>query len=109
MNHYFSLYGGEIIFARAVGIIARGLRVPFINEGDHFYLEEFVVETVLHAAETEGYPNEDRDIETITESVVDCTLPQRLKTILRLSRNQSQYQLFPFLHQQFALYSCHPG
>ena len=53
---------------RAVGTTARGLRAPIINEGDD--LEKIVVETVLNAAEVEGYSIEDRDIVSITESIV---------------------------------------
>ncbi|MHA6250478.1 coenzyme F420-0:L-glutamate ligase [Oceanobacillus sp. CAU 1775] len=54
--------------ARAVGTTARGLRAPIINEGDD--LEKIVVETVLNAAEVEGYSIKDRDIVSITESIV---------------------------------------
>ncbi len=51
-----------------VGMAARGLRTPIISRGDD--LAEIVVQTVLDAAETEGYAIEDRDIIGITESVV---------------------------------------
>ncbi|WBL15080.1 coenzyme F420-0:L-glutamate ligase [Sutcliffiella sp. NC1] len=54
--------------ARAVGTVVRGLRGPIINEGDN--IEQIVVDTVLHAAESEKYSIEDRDIVTITESIV---------------------------------------
>jgi len=53
---------------RVVGTVVRGLRGPIINEGDN--IEQIVVETVLNAAKTEGYSIEDRDIVTVTESVV---------------------------------------
>lgn len=53
---------------RVVGTVVRGLRGPIINTGDN--MEEIVVNTVLHAAEVEGFSIEDRDIVTITESVV---------------------------------------
>lgn len=53
---------------RAVGTTVRGLRAPIINEGDH--IEQIVVETVLHAASIENFDIEDRDIVTITESVI---------------------------------------
>ncbi len=59
---------GEITLARAVGTVVRGLRGPIINEGDN--IEQIVVDTVLHAAESEKYSIEDRDIVTITESIV---------------------------------------
>ncbi|MFJ6209668.1 coenzyme F420-0:L-glutamate ligase [Lysinibacillus sp. NPDC092081] len=53
---------------RVVGTVVRGLRGPIINEGDN--IEQIVVDTVLNAAKTEGYSIEDRDIVTVTESVV---------------------------------------
>ncbi len=53
---------------RVVGTVVRGLRGPIINKGDN--IEEIVVDTVLNAAKVEGFSIEDRDIVTITESVV---------------------------------------
>ena len=53
---------------RVVGTVVRGLRAPIINEGDH--IEQIVVNTVLDAAKIEGFHIEDRDIVSITESVV---------------------------------------
>src|SRR5690606_10792360 len=53
---------------RVVGTVVRGLRTPIINTGDN--IEEIVVNTVLQAAKVEGFSIQDRDIVTITESVV---------------------------------------
>ncbi len=53
---------------RAVGTVVRGLRAPIINQGDS--IEDVVVDAVLHAAECEGFAIENRDIVTITESIV---------------------------------------
>lgn len=53
---------------RVVGTVVRGLRGPIINQGDN--IEEIVVETVLNAASVEGFSIEDRDIVTVTESIV---------------------------------------
>ncbi len=53
---------------RVVGTVVRGLRGPIINKGDD--IGEIVVNTVLNSAKVEGFPIEDRDIVTITESVV---------------------------------------
>ncbi|MGE4271810.1 MAG: coenzyme F420-0:L-glutamate ligase [Desulfitobacterium sp.] len=53
---------------RVVGTVVRGLRGPIINQGDN--IEKIVVNTVLNAAKVEGFPIEDRDIVTVTESVV---------------------------------------
>lgn len=53
---------------RVVGTVVRGLRCPIINEGDK--IDEIATSTLLRAAEVEGFKIEDRDILTITESVV---------------------------------------
>lgn len=53
---------------RAVGTVVRGLRAPIINKGDN--MEQIVVDTVLNAAKVDGFSIEDRDIVTITESIV---------------------------------------
>lgn len=53
---------------RLVGTVVRGLRAPIINEGDD--IVEIVVDTVLKASEAEGFTIRDRDIVTITESIV---------------------------------------
>ncbi|CEG29446.1 coenzyme F420-0:L-glutamate ligase [Bacillus sp. B-jedd] len=53
---------------RAVGTVVRGLRGPIINKGDN--IEQIVVDTVINAAKVEGFSIEDRDIITITESIV---------------------------------------
>ncbi|SOC39340.1 coenzyme F420-0:L-glutamate ligase [Ureibacillus acetophenoni] len=53
---------------RAVGTVVRGLRGPIINNGDD--IQQIVVDTVLNAAKIEEFSIEDRDIVTITESIV---------------------------------------
>ncbi|RST59834.1 coenzyme F420-0:L-glutamate ligase [Siminovitchia terrae] len=53
---------------RVVGTIARGLRCPIINKGDR--IEDIVVDSVLKAAEVEGFTIQNKDIVTVTESVV---------------------------------------
>lgn len=53
---------------RVVGTVVRGLRCPIINQGDQ--IEDIVVDSVLKAAEVEGYAIHDRDIVTVTESIV---------------------------------------
>lgn len=53
---------------RVVGTVVRGLRGPIINEGDD--IVQIVVDTVLNSAKVEGYEIQDRDIVTVTESVV---------------------------------------
>lgn len=53
---------------RVVGTVVRGLRGPIINKGDN--IEDIVVNTVLNTAKVEGFSIQNRDIVTITESVV---------------------------------------
>ncbi len=53
---------------RRVGTVARGLRAPIINEGDD--IVKFVVDSVLEAQKAEGFEIQDRDIISITESII---------------------------------------
>ena len=53
---------------RVVGTVVRGLRCPIIKEGDK--IEDIVVESVLKASEAEGFTINDKDIVTVTESIV---------------------------------------
>lgn len=53
---------------RVVGTVVRGLRCPIINQGDS--IEKIVVDSVLKASEVEGFTIHDRDIVTVTESIV---------------------------------------
>ncbi|RNB78580.1 coenzyme F420-0:L-glutamate ligase [Brevibacillus panacihumi] len=53
---------------RVVGTVVRGLRCPIINQGDS--IEKIVVDSVLKASEVEGFTIQDRDIVTVTESIV---------------------------------------
>ena len=53
---------------RKVGTISRGIRCPIIRENDN--LADIVVNSVLEAAESEGFEMRDRDVIAVTESVV---------------------------------------
>ena len=53
---------------RKVGTISRGIRCPIIREGDN--LADIIVESVLEAAESEGFALRDRDVIAATESIV---------------------------------------
>ena len=53
---------------RRVGTISRGIRCPIIRENDN--LADIVVESVLGAAESEGFELRDRDVISVTESIV---------------------------------------
>ena len=53
---------------RRVGTTSRGIRCPIIRQGDD--LAAIVVDSVLQAADSEGFTLRDRDVVAITESVV---------------------------------------
>ncbi|MCI8845026.1 MAG: coenzyme F420-0:L-glutamate ligase [Kineothrix sp.] len=53
---------------RRVGTISRGIRCPIIREGDD--LVKIVTDSVLEAAQSEGFELRDRDVIAVTESVV---------------------------------------
>lgn len=53
---------------RRVGTVSRGIRCPIIREGDN--LAEIIVDSVLLAAESEGFEIHDRDVIAATESIV---------------------------------------
>ena len=53
---------------RRVGTVSRGIRCPIIRSGDD--LAEIVTESVLAAAESEGFSLRDRDVVALTESIV---------------------------------------
>ena len=56
---------------RRVGTVSRGIRCPIFKEGDN--LAELVTKSVLEASEYEGFEIRDRDVISITESVVART------------------------------------
>ena len=53
---------------RRVGTVSRGIRCPIIREGDD--LAQIVTNSVLEAAEFEGFSLRDRDVISLTESIV---------------------------------------
>ncbi len=53
---------------RRVGTVSRGIRCPIIREGDD--LAAIVTESVLEAAKSEGFSLHDRDVISLTESIV---------------------------------------
>jgi len=53
---------------RRVGTISRGIRCPIIRQGDN--LAEIVANSVIEAAEIEGFELRDRDVISMTESIV---------------------------------------
>ena len=59
---------GDDHMERRVGTISRGIRCPIIRENDN--LADIVVESVIGAAESEGFELRDRDVISVTESIV---------------------------------------
>ncbi len=53
---------------RCSGTTARGIRTPIISSGDD--VEKIVVDSVLTAAQTEGFTLKNRDIIAVTEAIV---------------------------------------
>ena len=53
---------------RKVGTISRGIRCPIIREGDN--LAKIVADSVIEAAKCEGFELRDRDVISVTESIV---------------------------------------
>ncbi len=53
---------------RKTGTVSRGIRCPIIREGDD--IASMVVNSVVEAAEAEGFALRDRDVVAVTESVV---------------------------------------
>ena len=53
---------------RRVGTVSRGIRCPIIREGDD--LVQITVDSVLLAAESEGFQLRNRDVIALTESIV---------------------------------------
>ncbi len=69
-NTYFFSKEGNIMdkYERRVGTVSRGIRCPIIRQGDD--LAKIVADSVLEAAQYEGFDINDRDVISITESIV---------------------------------------
>ena len=53
---------------RRVGTVSRGIRCPIIREGDD--LSQIVTDSVIEAAQVKGFEFHDRDVISMTESIV---------------------------------------
>lgn len=53
---------------RKVGTVSRGIRCPIIRQGDN--LAKIVADSVIEAANCEGFTLRDRDVVAVTESIV---------------------------------------
>ena len=68
--HGLTIVPGNEVYCmeRKVGTTSRGIRCPIIREGDD--LAKIVVDSVLEAADSEGFGLNDKDVVAVTESVV---------------------------------------
>ncbi len=86
---------------RRVGTVSRGIRCPIIREGDD--LVKIVSESVLEAAEYEGFELHDRDVVAITESIVAraqgnyCTVEDIAKDVKTKTGGETVGVIFPIL------------
>lgn len=93
---------------RRVGTVSRGIRCPIIREGDD--LAAIVVDSVLEAAESEGFSLRDRDVISITESVVArsqgnyCTVADIAADVKKKTGGETVGVMFPILSRnRFAI------
>ena len=86
---------------RKIGTVSRGVRCPIIREGDN--LAEIVAESVLEAAQSEGFELRDRDVIAVTESVVAraqgnyCTIQDIAKDVKEKTGGGTVGVIFPIL------------
>ena len=93
---------------RRVGTVSRGIRCPIIREGDD--LGAIVVDSVLEAAESEGFSLRNRDVISITESVVAraqgnyCTVSDIAADVKKKTGGETVGVMFPILSRnRFAI------
>ncbi|MBR5897810.1 MAG: coenzyme F420-0:L-glutamate ligase [Lachnospiraceae bacterium] len=93
---------------RLVGTVSRGIRGPIIREGDD--LVKITVDSVLAAAESEGFSLRDRDVIAITESVVaraqgnDATVDDIAEDVRKKLGGETVGVIFPILSRnRFAI------
>ncbi len=88
-------------YERRVGTVSRGIRCPIIREGDD--LAAIVTESVLLAAESEGFELRDRDVISLTESIVAraqgnyCTVDDIAKDVRTKLGGGTVGVIFPIL------------
>ncbi|MBO5550850.1 MAG: coenzyme F420-0:L-glutamate ligase [Lachnospiraceae bacterium] len=93
---------------RKVGTVSRGIRCPIIRRGDD--LAAIVADSVLEAAEAEGFSLRDRDVISVTESVVArsqgnyCTVNDIAKDVRNKFGGGTVGVIFPILSRnRFAI------
>ena len=93
---------------RRVGTVSRGIRCPIIREGDD--LTQIVTDSVLEAAQIEGFKLHDRDVISLTESIVArsqgnyCTVNDLAKDVRSKLGGGTVGVIFPILSRnRFAI------
>ncbi len=93
---------------RRVGTVSRGIRCPIIRQGDD--LAAIVTDSVLSAASDEGFELRDRDVISVTESVVArsqgnyCTVDDIAKDVRSKLGGETIGVIFPILSRnRFAI------
>ncbi len=93
---------------RMVGTVSRGVRAPIIRQGDD--LAQIVVDSVLAAAQGEGFSLQDRDVVAVTEAVVAraqgnyATVEQIAKDVKSKFGDDTVGVIFPILSRnRFAI------
>lgn len=93
---------------RRVGTVSRGIRCPIIRQGDD--LAQIVTDSVLGAADSEGFSMRDRDVIAITESVVArsqgnyCSVSDIAEDVKKKLGGETVGVIFPILSRnRFAI------
>ena len=93
---------------RRVGTVSRGIRCPIIRQGDD--LSQIVTNSVLEAAEIEGFELRDRDVISMTESIVArsqgnyCTVSDIATDVKNKFGGETVGVIFPILSRnRFAI------
>ena len=93
---------------RRVGTVSRGIRCPIIRQGDD--LSRIVTDSVLEAAEAEGFALRDRDVIAMTESIVArsqgnyCTVDDIAEDVKAKLGGETVGVIFPILSRnRFAI------
>ena len=93
---------------RRIGTVSRGIRCPIIRKGDD--LAAIVTESVLLAAESDGFELHDRDVISLTESIVAraqgnyCSVDNIAEDVRAKLGGQTVGVIFPILSRnRFAI------
>ena len=95
-------------YERRVGTVSRGIRMPIIRQGDD--LADIVSTGVLEAAKFEGFEIRDRDVISVTESIVArsqgnyCTVDDIAADVRNKLGGETVGVIFPILSRnRFAI------